>query len=232
MAERVAVPGHILYRLPDTLSFQRAAMVEPVSIAYHAVHRAKIVVNDTAVVVGAGMIGLLVIQMLRLAGCGRIIAVDLDAGRLALAARLGAHDILQAAATATANAADVAADTAAEILRLTGGNGADVGLEVVGLAATIQMAVASLRKGGQLVLVGNLSPRVELPLQAIVTRELTLYGSCASSGEYPACLELIARGAIDVDVLMSATAPLSEGAAWFDRLHRAEPGLMKVILEP
>jgi len=222
MAERVAVPGHILYRLPDAISFPQAAMVEPVSIAYHAVHWAKIAVNDTAVVMGAGMIGLFVVQMLRLAGCGRIIAVDLDAGRLALAAQLGAHDVLQA------NAVDVPA----EILRLTGGSGADIGLEVVGMAATIQTAIASLRKGGQLVLVGNLSPRVELPLQAIVTRELTLYGSCASAGEYPACLDLIARGAINVDALMSAMVPLSEGPAWFDRLHRTEPGLMKVILVP
>lgn len=222
MAERVAVPQHILYRLPDSLSFQRAAMVEPVSIAYHAVHRARIAVNDTAVVVGAGMIGLLVVQMLRLAGCGRIIAVDLDAGRLAVAGRLGAHDTLQADAV----------DAPAEILRLTGGRGADLALEVVGVATTVQTAIASVRKGGQLVLVGNVSPRVELPLQAVVTRELTLYGSCSSAGEYPACLDLIASGAIDVDVLASATVPLADGAAWFERLHRAEPGLMKVILEP
>jgi threonine dehydrogenase-like Zn-dependent dehydrogenase len=65
-----------------------------------------------------------------------------------------------------------------------------------------------------------------------VTRELTLYGSCASSGEYPACLDLIARGRIDVDALMSAVAPLAEGAAWFDRLYGKERGLMKVILQP
>ena len=222
MAERVAVPQHILYRLPDAVSFQRAAMVEPVSIAYHAVHRARIAVNDTAMVVGTGMIGLLVVQMLRLAGCGRIIAVDRDAGRLAVARRLGADDTLQADAV----------DVPAEVQRLTGGRGADLALEVVGIAPTVQAAVASLRKGGHLVLVGNVSPRVELPLQAVVTRELTLYGSCSSAGEYPACLELIARGAIDVDVLMSATVPLADGAAWFERLHRMEAGLMKVILEP
>ena len=148
MAERVAVPQHILYRLPDAVSFQRAAMVEPVSIAYHAVHRARIAVNDTAMVVGTGMIGLLVVQMLRLAGCGRIIAVDRDAGRLAVARRLGADDTLQADAV----------DVPAEVQRLTGGRGADLALEVVGIAPTVQAAVASLRKGGQLVLVGNVSP--------------------------------------------------------------------------
>ena len=81
-------------------------------------------------------------------------------------------------------------------------------------------------------LVGNLTPQVELPLQAVVTRELTLYGSCASSGEYPACLEMIARGAIDVEALTSAVAPLAEGAEWFQRLRQGEDGLMKVILRP
>jgi threonine dehydrogenase-like Zn-dependent dehydrogenase len=92
--------------------------------------------------------------------------------------------------------------------------------------------LASLRKGGSLTLIGNVSPTVELPLQAVVTGEITLYGSCASAGEYPTCLEMIARGAIDVTALISAVVPLSEGGAWFDRLYAREPGLMKVILTP
>ncbi len=66
----------------------------------------------------------------------------------------------------------------------------------------------------------------------LVTRQITLRGSCASSGEYPACLEMIARGVIDVDVLISRVAPLSEGAVWFERLYKGEKGLMKIIFEP
>jgi L-iditol 2-dehydrogenase len=81
-------------------------------------------------------------------------------------------------------------------------------------------------------LIGNVSPAVELPLQEVVTRQLTLHGSCASSGEYPACIDLLARGAIDVAPLISATAPLEEGADWFARLHAGGRGLMKVILNP
>ena len=69
-------------------------------------------------------------------------------------------------------------------------------------------------------------------MQAAVTRELSLYGSCSSCGEYPACLDMIARGAVDVGAMISATAPLSEGATWFDRLYKSEPGLMKVVLNP
>jgi L-iditol 2-dehydrogenase len=221
-AEFVAVPQHILYRLPAAVSFTRAAMVEPVSVALHAVHRTPRRLNDTALVVGAGMIGLLVLQALRAAGCGTTIVVDLDPARLELAGRLGADLCLRPDKS----------DVVREVLARTDGCGADVAIDAVGLSSTVQLAVAGLSKGGQLTLVGNFAPQVELPLQAVVGRELTLCGSCASCGEYPTCLELMARGTIDVDSLVSATAPLEEGAAWFERLHGGGQGLMKVILQP
>jgi L-iditol 2-dehydrogenase len=221
-AQYVVVPQNILYRLPESLSFQHAAMVEPVSIAVHAAARVPIRLNDTAVVVGAGMIGLLVVQALRAAGCGRIFAVDVEPKKLELARRLGAEEGFLADGT----------DVTAQIVRRTEGRGADLAVEAVGLPATVAAAIACVRKGGAVGLVGNITPKVELPLQAVVSRELTLYGSCASAGEYPACLEMIARKTIDVEPLISATVPLADAAAWFDRLYRGEEGLMKVIVQP
>lgn len=221
-AEYVAVPQHILYRLPDHLSFHRAAMVEALSIAVHAVARTQIRLNDDALVVGAGMIGLLTLQALRAAGCGRIFVTDLVPARLELARQLGADETFQADLVEVPQA----------ILERTHGRGVDVAIEAVGLTPTVQTAVASLRKGGQLTLVGNFSSKVELPLQAVVTRELTLNGSCASCGEYPACLDLLAREAIRVDLLISAVAPLEEGPSWFKRLYDGNEPLMKVILQP
>ena len=221
-AEFVAVPEHILYRLPETLTFERAAMVEPLSIAFHAVERALVSLNDSAVVIGTGIIGLFVIQLLRLKGCGKIAAVDLDPDRLALAGGFGADECL---IPEKKNVPD-------EIYRITGNRGADVAFEAVGVNETVRMAVDSLRKGGTLALIGNVSPAVDLPLQKVVARELSLLGSCASCGEYPACLDKIARGAVNVDKLLSAAVPLSEGASWFRRLYEREPGLMKVILMP
>jgi L-iditol 2-dehydrogenase len=165
------------------------------------------------------MIGLLAIQALRLAGCARVIAVDLDAGRLRLAGELGAEAVL--------NAAD--SDVPARVRELTEGRGADIAMEVVGATAPLATALASVRKGGVVTLVGNLSPKAEIPLQYVVTRQINLIGSCSSSGEYPACIGLLARGAIRVDPLISAIAPLSEGPAWFERLYHREPNLMKVI---
>jgi L-iditol 2-dehydrogenase len=221
-AEYVAVPQHVLYRLPDSLSFERAALVEPVSIAFHGVGRVPIKLDDSAVVVGAGMVGLFVVQALRAAGCGQVIAVDIDDGRLEMARSLGADVGLRSDTM----------DVPAEVARLTNGRGADLAMEVVGINAAVQTAIASVRKGGSVGLVGNLAAQIEFPLQAVVTRQITLYGSCSSCLEYPACLDMIARGTINVDPLISAVAPLSEGAAWFDRLYKREPGLMKVLLEP
>ena len=233
-AEFVAVPQHILYRLPYDLTFERAAMVEALSVAVHAVERTAIHLNDTAVVVGAGMIGLLVIQVLRARGCGRIIAVDIEPGKLELAGKLGASVSLAADKSdlPANNSTGTMAGVPAEVANLTAGRGADVAFEVVGMTPTLKTALASLRKGGQLTLVGNVSPAVELPLQSAVTREITINGTCASCGEYGACLDLIASGKVNVDALITAAAPLEDGAKWFDRLYAKEKGLLKVILTP
>lgn len=222
LAEYVAVPQHILYHLPESLEFEQAAMVEPLSIAFHAVEQTPISLNDTAVVIGVGIIGLLVVQTLRKAGCGKIIAVDIDQNRIDLACNLGADYGLNSDQC----------NVREEILKQSHNRGADEVFEVVGIASTINTALSILRKGGSLTLIGNLSTAVEIPLQWIVTREITLYGSCASCGEYPACLEMINCEAVNIDALISAIAQLADGALWFKRLYDREPGLMKVILVP
>ena len=221
-AEYVAVPEHILYRLPSGLSFEQAAMVEPVSIAFHGVALTPISLNDSALVIGAGMVGIFVIQALRAAGCGNIIAVDIERNKLQMAQKLGADYALQATQV----------NVAEEVGKLTDNRGADLAFEVVGNSAAVNTAVASLRKGGTLTIIGNLAATVEFPLQEVVTRQIRINGSCASCGEYQACLDMIARKKINVDDMISKIAPLAEGAKWFERLYSKEQGLMKVILTP
>ncbi len=221
-AEYVAVPQNIVYSLPDSLAFEHAAMIEAVSVAVHAVNLTPVRLGETAVVVGSGMIGMLTIQALRLKGCGQIIAVDLDDNKLAAARSLGADVTLNPART----------DVPAAVRELTGGRGADVAAEAVGATEPIETALASLRKGGVLTLIGNVSPKINLSLQSVVTRQIRLIGSCASCGEYPECIDLLAKGAIRVDPMITAAAPLSEGVQWFNRLYNHEPNLMKVILQP
>jgi len=220
-AEYVVVPRHITYKLPDGVSFEQAAMIEPVSVAVHAVDLSPVKLGDTAVVVGAGMIGQLVIQCLKLAGCATVIATDLDDTRLTMAARSGADHTLVATE-----------DVPGHVLELTGGRGADVAMEAVGATAPLRTAICSVRKGGTVTLIGNVTANVELAMQRVVTRQISLIGSCASAGEYPACIGLLAAGKIDVSELISAKADLAEGPGWFDKLYSHTPGLMKVLLTP
>jgi L-iditol 2-dehydrogenase len=220
-AQYVAIPKRILYRLPDAMPFEHAAMTEPLSIAFHAIRRANVKTSDAAVVIGAGLIGLLLVQSLRRAGCSRVLAVDIAPEKLDLAKKLGA--------TATVASGP---NALREIVEWTDGRGANAVFEAVGVPATVDLAVRAARKGGTVTLVGNVAPTVEFPLQICVTRELSVYGSCASCGEYPACLEALAKGEITVAPLLSAVAPLAEGPQWFERLYRKEPGLFKVVLQP
>ncbi|WP_425401016.1 galactitol-1-phosphate 5-dehydrogenase [Aeoliella sp.] len=221
-AEYVAVPAHIVYRLPDSLAMEHAALIEAVSVAVHAVHRSEASPGGVAVVVGAGMIGLLTVQALRAAGVDRVVAIDLDDTRLALAEQLGASTTVNSKLN----------DPVEEVREMTSGRGAAASFEVVGATEPLATAINCVAKGGSVTLIGNVSPQVDLSLQSVVTRELTLYGSCASQGDYPRCIELMASGEIDVAPLLTAQAPLDDGPQWFERLYAREPGLMKIVLNP
>jgi L-iditol 2-dehydrogenase len=221
-AEYVSVPQHIVYALPDSFPYEKAALIEAVSIAVHAARITALQPGDSAIVIGAGMIGLLAIQAFRIYGCSQIIAVDLEESKLALARQLGADETFLATDP----------DLSQKLKSYTKGRGPDIAVEVVGVQKAVLTAIENVRRGGTVTLVGNLAPAVEIPLQTVVTRQLRLQGSCASAGEYRECIRLMDIGAINVDPLISAFAPLSEGAKWFNRLYRHEPGLMKVILHP
>lgn len=221
-AEYVSVPEHIVYSLPDSFPYEKAALIEAVSIAVHAAKITNVRSGSTAVVVGAGMIGLLAIQAFKYYGCTKVFAVDLEQSKLDLAQSLGADQSFLAADP----------DLLAKIHAATEGKGADIAVEVVGAQKSVATAIEVVRRGGTVTLIGNLSPKVEIPLQAVVTRQLRLLGSCASAGEYRECIALMESGAIQVDPLISAVAPMDEGAEWFGRLYTRQPGLMKVILQP
>ena len=220
-AEYLGVPQRVLYRLPSELPFAHAAMIEAVSVALHAVRVSGFAPGETALVIGAGMIGTLVIQALRVAGASHIFAADPDASRLRMAEASGARTLINTGAE----------DAAQAVLAALPG-GVDHVFEAVGLGTTVATAVAAVRKGGTVTLVGNIAAKVELPLQAVVTRQIRLQGSASSAGEYPRAIELLASKAIDVSALISAVAPLSEGARSFERLYKRESNLMKIVLTP
>jgi L-iditol 2-dehydrogenase len=196
-------------------------MLEAAAVALHAVSLVSVPPDSTALVVGAGTIGVLVQQALRAAGCGRVFVTDVDDARLQRSRELGAT----AAITAGKDFND-------QLLGFTNGTGVDIAIEAVGNNEGVSTAIGGVRKGGSVVLVGNISREVTLPLQKVVTRQIRLQGSCASAGEYARAIELLSTGTIRVKPLITAVAPLEEGPLWFERLYGREPNLMKVVLTP
>jgi len=207
-AEYLVVPSRNLYKLPDNLTYEQAAMVEPVSVAVHGVKLLNMKKGDRVAVVGCGMIGFLIVQVLKAKGAGEVIAVDIDPKKQELAKTVGADRGCKSSA----------------------GMELDCAIEAVGITATVDIAVRSVRKGGTVSLVGNMSPSVELPLQVVVQRELAVHGSCGSQLDYPESIELIASGAVNVDPMITARISLEQTKEYFDRLYKQEAGLMKVIV--
>lgn len=220
-AEYLAVPQHILYRIPDSVTFEQAAMVEAAAVAFHAIRISGMKAGDRCIVLGAGTIGIFVIKLLKISGAGKIIAIDVNPAKLS---------------NALLNGADVASDPGGNpeeaIKELTDSRGADIAFEAAGKEETVNLAVDCVRKGGTVALIGNTSKTVEFPLQKAVTKEIKLQGSCAIRGEYDIILKLLAGRQLIVDDQISAVVPLKDGAEWFEKLYKREENLNKVILVP
>ena len=225
-AEYAIVPERCVYPLPEQMGFVAASLLEPLTIGLQAVRLGNASpATRSAIVIGAGTIGLAIIVALKSYGVQRIAAVDLDASRLNEAREFGADAVFEADQITAKQLAEWGASSADT-------DGADLVLEAVGAAASVETAIHAVTRGGTVVLVGNVSPVVELPLQTVVTRQIRLQGSCASAGCYPEAIELAASGAVDLSRFVSRVAPLEDGIDWFERLHNREPGVLKVVLQP
>lgn len=221
-AEYVAVPWWIVSKIPDNMSFIQSALLEPVSIGMHAANRAPVSANDTVVVIGAGTIGLFILQASRLRGAAKVIVSDINEFRLDVARKLGADKLVN----------PVKSDLRESIFKETNNSGADITFEAVGYAETFADAISVTKIGGHVIAVGNLEKTAEFDLQELVARELTFRGSYASSGEFRDCIDLVASGKINVEPLISDVLPLEDGQRAFERLLKAEENLLKIVLEP
>ncbi|MGC1391341.1 MAG: galactitol-1-phosphate 5-dehydrogenase [Bacteroidales bacterium] len=221
-ADLIAIPHHILYKIPENVSFEQAAMVEAVAVALHSMNISGVRTGDKCVVVGAGTIGIFIVKLLKISGASEIIAIDSNPKRLDQSMLAGADHTFSSTEE----------NLEEKILSLTNIRGADISFEAVGKSESVNIAIDVLRKRGKTVLVGNISPTINFPLQKVVTRELQVLGSCAIRGEYETVLNLLETEKIGVDDQISAIVPLSDGALWFEKLHNKENGLNKVILVP
>ncbi len=218
MAEFIKVPARILYKIPKDLDFNAAAVIEPLTVALHAINRTDIKLGDNVLVVGAGTIGLMLIKLLSISNASKIIVSDLDEMKLNMAKESGATHCF-------------GVDLKEKIQEICPG-GVDVVFEAVGITPTVQNSISCVKTGGIVTLVGNVSKTIDFPLQEVVTREINLVSSCASAGEYAKCIELVAENKVDISDIISKVAPLEDGQEWFDRLHSGEKGLIKVVLAP
>ena len=221
-ADAVVLPAAMLLPLPDGVSFEEGALIEPLAVAMHAVGITPRSLLDSVVIVGAGTIGLLTLLAVRLGGAGRVMVTDRSAHRLAVARRLGADDAIDVATT----------DPIRTVLEMTGGRGADAVFEAVGISTTVHQSMAVARLGGHVNWIGNLEPRVELGMQDLVTRELTLRGAYGFVDEFERAARALADDRVDVQPLIERVAPLDDAIELFAELGAGRLDAVKVLLTP
>jgi L-iditol 2-dehydrogenase len=209
-----------IFRLPDSISYDEGAVIDPASIALHVARRGNIQAGDTVVVTGAGAIGLLAADSARICGAARVVVVG-RGYRLEKAAALGFE-------TVDTNAGD----PVAAVRALTGGLGADVVLECAGVPDTITWGMAMLRRGGRCAMVGIPTEDVALRIQPLVLDELELVGSRASAGEMRRVIPFVADGRIRVADLITHRFPLVEFEKALATFNDRDSGAMKIIVNP
>jgi L-iditol 2-dehydrogenase len=221
-AEAVRVPQQQLFRMPEGLSWEYGALVEPLAVTLHAVNCTPLNLTESVVIVGAGPIGLLAMLGARLKGAGTIIVTDRSKHRLALAKQLGA-DI-------TVNVAEE--DAVAAVHAATGGRGAHAAIEAVGITPTVQQALAVTRIGGHVTWIGNSAPEVTINMQHVVTREITIRGVYGFGDEFEQAITALSSGKLNVAPLIEQVAPLAEGPQLFHDLAKGSLEAVKVLLRP
>lgn len=226
-AEYIVAPARSLFPLPDAIPFEQGAvMMCSSATALHALRKGRLAAGESVAIFGVGGLGMSAIQLARALGALRIFAVDLDAGRLALAERLGAIPV-KAQRTASPSVAD-------EIRRLNRGRGVDVALDFVSLPATLRPAIASLAPFGRVVAVGLGDQPVPIyPYQELINREAEIIG-CSDhlASEIPLLTELVRRGSLDLTPVVTELIPLEAAAinATLDRLERYGAGGVRTVI--
>ncbi|MCY4475619.1 MAG: alcohol dehydrogenase catalytic domain-containing protein [Chloroflexi bacterium] len=223
LAEYMTWPASHLIKLPDNVSDREAPLIEPATVAVHAVRRSGVKVGDNVAVIGCGTVGLLTMQAFRAAGA-RVIAVDVREQSIALAKELGADETL--------NSSDHGAHE--QLLELTGGIGPDIVAETAGAAETPNMAIEWTRRSGTTVLVGIYSATPKFDFNSIVGQEKTVIGSVAASpGDMAATVQLLADGKLSVKELISAVVPLDRVIRdGFERMLSPEKDVFRILVTP
>lgn len=220
MAEYVVVKERHLHALPDEMSFEEGALMEPVSNAIHAVNRAGIKVGDKVAVMGAGTIGLCMIQAARVAGAEKIVAIDVSDYHLQMAKELGADYVVNS----------TQCDPIEAVKALFNGIGADVTIEAVGLGETYRQASLMTRKRGTFVFFGAAKDTAQMHLYPFLHRELNIVGCTGFDVELDIGLSMVKTGKIRVKPLITHRFSILETAASIKNATENAGAVLKTVL--
>ena len=220
-AQKVAAPARATYKLPEGVSLQIGAMIEPFAVGVRIGRHAGDMTGRDALVIGAGPIGLLAMQVLKAKGAARVWVADLDPERRAMATELGGIAI-----------DPKATPTVALVKGETGGLGVPVTVDAVGSAGTRAEAVAATRSFGKVILSGLHAEASDFPASEVIRREISVQGAfCYDAEDFDAAIKAAADGTLTLGRWV-VEAPLAEGGTWFDRLIHNPGDVSKVLLDP
>jgi len=221
LAEYMVVPYDFAFKIPDEISFEKAALVEPLAVALHSCNRGGLEVGDDVAILGAGPIGLAILMVARAMGAGKVIMVDLLENRLAMAKNLGAAEVMNASSD----------DVEKGFLELTDGRGPRIVFDAAGSKVTSAMAVDVVGPGGVVVMVGwPGGGRFPYPVERILELELDVRGVRRYANVFPAAISLIAGGRVDAGALITHRFPLERVVEAFQFVAENKDKVIKAVV--
>jgi len=221
-AEYVPVVTENCYKIPDTLSFEEVALMEPCSVGIHAVNITPIELGDNVAVIGDGPIGLMALQAAKLAGAARIFVIGHHNHRLDLAKKLGADEVIN----------EKEEDAVKKVMELTDGKGVDVVLEAVGTRKAVQQGIDMANKGKTITVIGLLEKSMELNMLNVAVKELRIQGSYGyTKKEFGSSVKLASRNKIDLKQMITHVFSLEEIQKGFEILAQKKNAI-KVVIKP
>lgn len=226
-AEYVRIPfaDRMLVKIPDQMTFEEATLADPLATPLHAIRCSRFKPGDAVAVLGAGPIGLLAVQLLKISGASQVICTEVSPQRASIAKGLGADGVLDPIEAGEA--------LPTQIAEMTGGLGVDVAFECSGVPAAFRQALDIVRPGGQVMAVGVIEQETPVNPLDIVIKEIDLRGSLACSKyELELAVGLLAQGKVNTELMLSDTIPLDDIETRGFRRLLSSPEVVKILVKP
>ncbi len=221
MANYVVAQGQHVFKLPDSITLRNGCLIEPLSVATHAVRKADIRLGQSALVIGVGAIGLFITALLKRSGCSEITAVDFNDQHLKLAKELGATSVINSKNE----------DFEKRINEITNNKGYDRSFEAVGKQSTFVQAMLSLKKNGLMTDIGIFEePNIMIPASRFVTHEIRIQGAQGYCNDFPIAIEMAKQ--IDLNKFITYEFKLDQLQQALETANDRDKNAIKVVVKP